>query len=794
MLWGQPRARFRRQAVSVVLAVLASAVGSVAPAQAIKDDVGEPSGNCSFATYNSFRLDASFPVTGVPAANSSVKVDASNARIVAAKTTGTSPCDPLTFSISSFQWNVEAPPGQNATIANGTTLAPTVTLGGPGAYRVLLTACANKCTLRVGGKTKIVGPFAQGPRLDVPTTGPPRPDLIPTVPALPGPNPAPPSFGLAERAAKCSLGGGITDPEWVTTQRFGGANDYRHLEGPVTWSRMADLDNFMNHFGRGGAGEDFEWKVTPDPPYAGLAQPGEAEKGGWKTEWENGSFPALFRPTPGDPTNPARPADRTSTYGFWIFDCGHYPFKTEIHPPVGVMTQRPRPIQIPPTYRAPGFPNGFGSNVWVPGIEADIWFNRRSGGAGSCLPAALHQPAPNSPKPLFCITQPHPVNRTFTFNVYIPKSPQQLAQERGQNAPPVQLFTNVQKLSAGQGGPDPVVVQKQLGGVTYLEVTVDLSALRDNQYGRRLSIAWAYPSPDNWGAARWRIGLKSLRVIDDAEPPFDDGDWRLYFNTNNRDQEWTELFSCEGCVDDDSTYSLGISGTGHTAGAGTKPGRARGLGPDPVVFPGQDILVHSTGYDDEILGDDVGTVQEWVPQLSGDYDSASSVNGGSYRLRYSIRPVGSVGAATLTPEAAAQLNAYNGGGVNCNSPVILRAFAAQQRAAPECVPGGTVSTLGDNPVVRLESLPAFETQGDERSEFSLIDASASRLKKEFRAAKGRDRRDLIKQINEALKDLPNRLEGDARELVATLDQALPTSAVRQAVPRGVRRSIDRRRR
>src|SRR3954453_8233674 len=206
MLGGRGQSRLGREAVAVLLAVLASALATAAPAHAIRDDATEPSGNSSFSAYNSFRLDASFPVIGVPAANSSVKVDASNARILATKTTGTTPCDPLSFSIPSFQWRVEAPPGQNATIANGATLAPTVTLGGTGAYRVVLTACANRCTLRVGGKSKTVGPFALGPRIDVPSAGAPPPELIPTVPALPGPNPAPPSFGLAERAAKCSLG------------------------------------------------------------------------------------------------------------------------------------------------------------------------------------------------------------------------------------------------------------------------------------------------------------------------------------------------------------------------------------------------------------------------------------------------------------------------------------------------------------------------------------------------------------------------------------------------------------
>src|SRR3954453_8405485 len=204
---------------AVLLALLVAALAA-APAHAISDDATEPSGTCSLTTYNSFRLDASFPVIGVPAAGASLKVDASNARIVATKNTGTSPCEPLSFRIPSFQWSVEAQPGQTASIANGNTLAPTVTIGGAGAYSVLLTAGASRCTLRVGGEPQTVRPSALGPRIDVPSAGAPTPEIIPAVPSLPGPQPAPPSFVLANRAAKCSFGGGITDPEWVTTQRF----------------------------------------------------------------------------------------------------------------------------------------------------------------------------------------------------------------------------------------------------------------------------------------------------------------------------------------------------------------------------------------------------------------------------------------------------------------------------------------------------------------------------------------------------------------------------------------------
>jgi hypothetical protein len=91
--------------------------------------------------------------------------------------------------------------------------------------------------------------------------------------------------------------------------------------------------------------------------------------------------------------------DRVSLFGFWILDCGHPPFYSEIHPVVGWGVHRQRPVRIPDdaaftfdletstvTARA-------GSNLHVPGIVTDLWFNADAGGATGGDPSGLALPA-----------------------------------------------------------------------------------------------------------------------------------------------------------------------------------------------------------------------------------------------------------------------------------------------------------------------------------------------------------------------------------------------------------------
>jgi hypothetical protein len=201
------------------------------------------------------------------------------------------------------------------------------------------------------------------------------------------------------------------------------------------------------------------------------------------------------------------------------------------------------------------------------------------------------------------------------------------------------------------------------------------------------------------------------------------------------------------------------------------------MGPDPVVFPGQPIVVHTTGYDDEVLGDDIGTVSEAHPQMSQSYDTPGS----HYRLRYSISPVGSVGPANLTPEGNALLRAYTGNsGAQCGSgPLALR-----PQVPPECAP----TSQNTKPVVRLNRLPAFENEGEEGPGQALMDITPASLRRDFNSLNAKDRRRLINEIGRELKNVPSGLRGDYNELAVTLDRALPAAVVRRALPPALRRT------
>lgn len=69
--------------------------------------------------------------------------------------------------------------------------------------------------------------------------------------------------------------------------------------------------------------------------------------------------------------------------------------------------------------------------------------------------------------------------------------------------------------------------------------------------------------------------------------------------------------------------------------------------------------------------------------------------------------------------------------------------------------------------------------------------SPSALRREVESLPAGERRELLDEIEQELNDVPSGLRGDYNELVLTLDRALPPRLVRQAVPRGLRRSVRR---
>ena len=749
-------------------------------------DADPQEGPCPLPAYKDFKLEGNFVVLGIPFAGGPVQIDATTAKIAARQATSTRICDPLVFHIPNFKWSVKDAPGRPAgtTIDNSGTLSPTVNLRGTGSYRIRFTACSNDCRLTFEGKSKTVGPFTRDVKIEAVSEFAPPPETAVLPPPLSppprdwfGPRAPPQAFTEGERKSACLGDGGIVDPQWTTAQPAGTEGLYDTVEGEVTKSRVSSKDAFINH-----DSQDWNWDVKPDPPFAGYVQsPGPK----MEMELERGHLPNFARPTAGD---------RAATTGYWIFDCDHE-FRTEIHPAVGVAAQRPRAVRIPNSFHPPGFPKGLGQNVQVPGVVTDVFFTRKSGEiTNNCSDTGLHG------RPVFvgsfgfpgpCIDEPHPIDRIHRFNVYLPRSPQLAAQRLGLNPPEPPLYVGFARFPTG--GPEPTAVPRSdpKSGLSWVEVTVDLTGYQLDTYSYRVFAAWAYPQPGNWGARRWQVRPRSMKVINDAEPDnpgpdIDDGDWRMFFNTNNGVREWRTLGDCNGCIEAGDTVRFPFDGG------------ERGELPDPVLFPGQPIFVHTNGFDDEVQTDDIGTVFLRMDQRAGSYKGYSQGGDGIYHLNFDIREGTPVSRATLTPQAQALLSAYTR---RPGSQCLLERAGTSQRGVPRpvCAPLARDPNLTQTwhpdsmvfrgRVTRVPDLELFETKKAEDN--SIHGISPNGLRRLLNSKSQEQRGRLLDDIRRELQAVPTSLRGDYDELVATLDKALPKSEVDRALPPGFRKSVRR---
>jgi len=426
---------------------------------------------------------------------------------------------------------------------------------------------------------------------------------------------------------------------------------------------------------------------------------------------------------------------------------------------------RNRPVLIPsePDNFAPeGYPNGMGSNVWVPGIVTDIWFNRDAGEITSnCGDTGLAQPYSDGD----CIQGPNPINRKFTFNIYLPPNPlDTLADIAGTSvyAPPVPLYikTGSHPEYGSPTDPDPEIEVKEIGGVTYLEVTIDLSSFSGDTYQGRIEAGWAYPDANNWGLKAWKLKVISLDVNDNGESkyiPLDRGDWRLWINTNNADMEWTNVLWCEGCVGTKVTFSGVPWETGATS--------EHDLGPDILLFPNQRIWVQSSGWDEDwVVGDDVGAVYDLKPQQAAEYHSPSF--GYEYYLNYQILPGKPVGLPDLTPEAEKLHAAYV---INAGDPLLCSKMLNNCLLLPELTEKQPNEwypmdwSMGQEPI-DLATTPLFKPQPVET--FVLTDISIQ---------------DLAEVISVGIREQPEAVDRTLRQLRDAADHVLESQLAADAI-------------
>jgi hypothetical protein len=113
----------------------------------------------------------------------------------------------------------------------------------------------------------------------------------------------------------------------------------RAFSGVVARSHIAALDTPFNHTRRPAGSiplvaHDWNIIIAPDVAYQHMLSEANLidENGMLEVEWEQQDLAGLgIFDLPGV-------GDRVAVRGRWIYDCGHPPFKTEIHPPTAMVT------------------------------------------------------------------------------------------------------------------------------------------------------------------------------------------------------------------------------------------------------------------------------------------------------------------------------------------------------------------------------------------------------------------------------------------------------------------------
>jgi hypothetical protein len=595
------------------------------------------------------------------------------------------------------QWTIlSQPAGANAQVTGDGNTA-TLTLPLAGDYTVQVTICpAGNCPVFEfpGSPSTFLlntssGTITIKAEAELPLRVQERPVLPPS--ALKGDFTNRLDLTDEERSCRCQGGGGLINPQWVTVSNWSGASDYKLVEGYVvrSWPPMTDAP--FNHDLAFNGGDwyvihDVGVVVSPDPRYYNLVST--------KPEWE--SSPNLLGcETQGDKIpDHLRPVegDRVSLFGFWILDCGHEPFYTEIHPVVGWAVHRNRPVRIPDdatfafdlvtsTLTATA-----GNNLYVPGIITDLWFNSDTGdntGGGNnslaqparCNPNYAQCVAANPGHPELCpvylnadnnITQ-SPIQREYDFNIYLPKNPSDVFAEVGQHRPRAPLYVTMSNPHASDG-PYPTITRtnETVNGVTYeyLRVHLDLRGYPFSTYSRRIEAAWVYPRADNWGLAQYRVALDQLDVYNDLDSklrwPGTHGDWILWLMLPSADQSWTRIL--DGF---DNTHGTLTFDPPWETGSSDSVFRRPPLSIDPLRRLGADILSFSPyvnfwmgGYEaDEGFDDDPGRISSFFYNYTDSVSTTAASHNGNFSASFTTTRIATLNNGTLSA-AATQLGRH----------------------------------------------------------------------------------------------------------------------------------------
>ncbi len=340
-------------------------------------------------------------------------------------------------------------------------------------------------------------------------------------------------------------------PQWASVEP---QDQPRVLEGVVTDSLIATTDTPINH-----QFHDWNMKVKPFPEYEGMLSDAAEEVRPFlgdsfkviECEWERSFFPEEFWPIPGD---------TVWTLGRFIFDCGHTPYHTEIHPPKAIAMSR----TIGHTFTGDTVPSTVTKTVMYFNAQGGYFYDPIGGqdykfrvplppkpSATAVLRHEIISVSSGSPRPIISST----VNRAEgRFDLTDVLSPADGGQTNTKNLP--------SKATSGE----------------YLNVTfplknfVDRPPTRWSLYADKLKTrpngkiphfaavivaGWREPVLTK-GYRRLRITLDNFRVNKDHDSRFKgSGEWLIWVRVNDSWQKLGNNVKNDISVDDGKTYPIG---------------------------------------------------------------------------------------------------------------------------------------------------------------------------------------------------------------------------------------------
>lgn len=326
------------------------------------------------------------------------------------------------------------------------------------------------------------------------------------------------------------------------------------MRGTVLESLVSHEDFPLDH-----DSHDVNFMIRPDAGFEALLSDTPGTFGGeqvMECEWETKYWDHRFWPTVGD---------IVWAYGRHIWDCGHPPYRTEIHPPRAVFTSRYEgflpegasyPIKVLKTYAFLGGKGGY--------------YNKAVGGE--------------------------------KYQVDLPIA----------SKPDDEATLCLEVVETPFGGPEPTLEARGDGNPTDILATYDLTeegSDENKKYGAMFVTGWR-PSTPTETFRKLKVTVDSVQVKDDHDP-LGDGEWYLWISVNGNHIPVfvnTNVDSGDDYAIDKSvtiilpaSVDLVIGSTGYEDDAGDK------FGVKPTWGAEESALLLATGFD----GDDrVGRIRE----------------------------------------------------------------------------------------------------------------------------------------------------------------------------------------